>query len=1015
MSFSIGDIVYKTRSPEMIGTIQSEPKKVGPNFKVKVRFDSGDIESVSTKDLTLKNLDEAIEDLIEASKYSNENRLLRLLLTHYKLSGKLADIVYSMEASNTDFYPYQYKPLLNFLDSPSNGLLIADEVGLGKTIEAGLILTEMIVRENANRHLIICPAVLREKWQLELRDRFGLDFQIYSAKELTRLIQESLINPNKGFKAIASYQGIRRSKDSENELDEILDNIETSDNLIDCMVLDEAHYIRNRNTSSYEAVKQLRNRAEYLFLLSATPIQTQSEDLFTLLNLIDEGTYSSEFMLNYLLIDSRHLLDASSKLKSNASMNDVLESLRAAQKSYFYKNSQQLQFVIEQIETHTNTSKLKLANLIDKTNLAFRQVNRTRKVEVFENRTKRQPETIPVPMTDEEANIYNLVTDAVRQYCSWEDKITNFLQTIPQKQLCSSIPATVLAWSKKHLGMDDTSELLEETIGLSPDIEMQSSEFSPFMSHVASAIAGSYDVESLLKNDSKYASLKIFLTEYNKLYPNKKLILFSFYRETLNYLQNRLQNDGFNSTLIVGGMKDKSTIISEFKNSDTAQILLASEVASEGVDLQFSSILINYDLPWNPMKLEQRIGRIDRIGQAEPSILIKNFIYENTLDDRIFSRLLERLMIFRSSLGDIEEILGQEIRNLERQLISHRLTPEQEAEIIEKSQQAIEQRLLDLEQVENNAIDLVAHGEFITSKAQAAHDLERFISHADLYSYINDFLPQAFPGSLIQLNESNDKAHHVRISLSVEAQAKFSAYLQKIKQGSILARDGQADCMITTKQFPTSNSQEIINQNHAFIKFIKTQIDRSERQKHNVFLFQSQNQYDLFFIIQYWSVSGIKTQEKVVFLALRTDTGDVMKFEDSEREVLTATRSQPARNNSYIRNYLDEYGALETTLDESYKNYVSEFTRQNEDYFSSRKSSIEKKYSEKIGNLQNLVQSQINAKGHPQIIRANQGKIKKLEREFEFNLKKLDELNQSVRSSNKLIAAGLILGTSHEK
>lgn len=122
----------------------------------------------------------------------------------------------------------------------------------------------------------------------------------------------------------------------------------------------------------------------------------------------------------------------------------------------------------------------------------------------------------------------------------------------------------------------------------------------------------------------------------------------------------RLQSDGFDSVVVHGGM-DKQEALDRFERPAGPNILLSSEVAAEGVDLQFSSLVVNYDLPWNPAKIEQRIGRIDRIGQEESQILIWNLVYEDTVDDRVYERLLEQLTTFRQALGSMEAVLGDEI------------------------------------------------------------------------------------------------------------------------------------------------------------------------------------------------------------------------------------------------------------------------------------------------------------------------------------------------------------------
>lgn len=136
--------------------------------------------------------------------------------------------------------------------------------------------------------------------------------------------------------------------------------------------------------------------------------------------------------------------------------------------------------------------------------------------------------------------------------------------------------------------------------------------------------------------------------------------------------------------------ESKQDLINEFRERSDLRVLVATEVASEGVDLQFSRLLINYDLPWNPMRVEQRIGRIDRLGQKAQVIHIWNLFYQETIDERIFGRLLTRLKVFEQALGEPEPIIGETIKQLESKLLTSRLTPEQEDAEIQRAAQALE-------------------------------------------------------------------------------------------------------------------------------------------------------------------------------------------------------------------------------------------------------------------------------------------------------------------------------------
>jgi superfamily II DNA/RNA helicase len=237
------------------------------------------------------------------------------------------------------------------------------------------------------------------------------------------------------------------------------------------------------------------------------------------------------------------------------------------------------------------------------------------------------------------------------------------------------------------------------------------------------------DLEELWNNDSKYKRLSSELKRYLNDHPKEKIVIFAYFRATLYYLQERLASEGIESLVIVGGGSvDKYESLEHFRSPNGPNVLLASEVASEGVDLQFSRVVVNYDLPWNPMKVEQRIGRIDRLGQPSPKITIWNLFYADTIDARIYDRLYQRLGIFEYALGGLEAVLGEEIKKLTIDLMRGTLTREQEEARIAQTEQAISILREEEERLERNASNLIAHGDYILHQVKAARELGRWIA-----------------------------------------------------------------------------------------------------------------------------------------------------------------------------------------------------------------------------------------------------------------------------------------------
>ena len=291
-----GSRVRIKADPGRVGVITGRKRERARRVYWQVMFAEG---SDFVLEAQLESISEDLEDpivLLEQGKFGRA-RDLRGNLTYIRLNGRLANLIYSMETTNTDFYAYQFKPVVNFLESPSNGILVADEVGLGKTIEAGLIWTELRSRLDARRLLVLCPAMLREKWREELLNRFGIAAEIAGAADIQRRFAEFRHRRRFDYALIGSMQGLRprRGWDAEppragsaSELARyLLDNAD-EDPLLDLLIVDEAHYMRNPEAMTASLGRLLRDVADHVVLLSATPIHLRNRDLYQLLNLVDE-------------------------------------------------------------------------------------------------------------------------------------------------------------------------------------------------------------------------------------------------------------------------------------------------------------------------------------------------------------------------------------------------------------------------------------------------------------------------------------------------------------------------------------------------------------------------------------------------------------------------------------------------------------------------------------------------------------------------------------------------------
>jgi len=227
-------------------------------------------------------------DLVRAKRFGHKGDLGRIL-TFHKISSRLANVFYAMQTSRTDFYAYQFKPVYKFIESANGRILIADEVGLGKTIEAALIWQEVRARSDARTLLIVCPSMLRDKWKTELRTRFGVPAQIHSSDGFLSLLQD-FKREGLGYQcaAVCSLQGLRNPT-----VQGALEDFADSELQFDLIVIDEAHYMRNVDTHTHRLGKGLSGIADNFLLLTATPLQLKREDLYRLLNVLDPDEYDN--------------------------------------------------------------------------------------------------------------------------------------------------------------------------------------------------------------------------------------------------------------------------------------------------------------------------------------------------------------------------------------------------------------------------------------------------------------------------------------------------------------------------------------------------------------------------------------------------------------------------------------------------------------------------------------------------------------------------------------------------
>lgn len=980
-------------------------------------------------------------DLVESGRWGRAQDLRRML-THARLSGKLADVIYSMETTNADFYAYQFKPVLRFLESPNNALLIADEVGLGKTIEAGLIWTELRTREDLRRLLVLCPAMLREKWQRELESKLGVRAEIADAAMLLkRLAHPERAGSQDGFAFICSFSGTRPEKGWDKpqgsaarrprttELAKLLDSNDSDNPLFDLVVIDEAHYLRNPKSQTNRLGQLIRGVCSHFLMLTATPIHNYNRDLFSLLNLLDESTFRDPSDLTHILEASRPLVCARDALLSGKPAGEVLRHFAQAEQHPLLSGNRQLASLREALSEPAplNTPDLRAAAAmrIEHMNPHAYAITRTRKRDVKEWRVVREPVSEAVEMSEPERACYEAVTAAVIDYAMTEGGHDAFLLATPQRQLSSSMAATLGDWKQRRDNVDDTRAAQRGKV----------EEPGPLVRSLMDRLEEFGDEAVLAAHDTKFERVNEMVQGFFADFPTEKIVLFSTFRGTLRYLHDRFKEACIPTLVMHGDMKkSKDEILDQFREDCNIRLLLSSEIGSEGIDLQFCRVVINYDLPWNPMRVEQRIGRLDRIGQKASKISIWNLFHDDTIDARIQRRLYEKLDLCRQSLGDFEDILGDEdfedilggeMKRLTRDLLSDHLTPAQQAARIDQSHQALANVKHDEQRLEDEAAHLVAYGDYILNQIHGARDKHRWITGTDLRSYVLDYLKQHYTGCEYQRLDDDSEDYNIRLSPKAIHELDEFIRSNRLGRDTRLLRPGSAPVRVRFERNVASRdrSVETISQFHPLVRMINAGIAEREEQlmpavsvripvgtphhghpDSGVYLLAGAR----------WTAAGLKTVERLEFAAMRIQPrGDDLSSSEAEALAFSAAEhgidwfegpSQFAA--SELASLLDErlYAGLETR----FREFASDMQHRNEDRADLQSRNLDRHLNTKRDRLEEIRRNHTYA-GRNSLANATEGRIKMLESRVDQQRLRIEERRHTRVRTDEVIAAIIMI------
>ena len=569
--------------------------------------------------------------------FGGKPRLFKLGLEALRISlAQEYDPYFGLSISRVDPLPHQLDAVYNhLLKSARVRFLLADDAGAGKTIMAGLLLKELKLRGLVDRVLIICPANLAFQWQREMADRFQEQFHILRGGDLR--VQYGVNVWNQHPQIITSMDLAKR--------DEILPSVRQADDW-DLVIVDEAHRMSARDSEHkserYRLGELMREKTAHFLLLTATPHKGDPANFSLFLQLLDQEAYADV-----------------------KSIHDAMERREAA---CYLRRTKEVML-----------------------NFPKPQADGTWKaVKLFK---KRIPHTVAFCLEGDEMDLYKAVTQYVQRQSaraaeSGDDRrarAVGFIMAMYQRRMASSthsLKQSLLRRQKalKHLletasqlgdipmpdipteeeweEMDDAErearerELERATLAKrKPDLEQELKEIAELIAQAQRVEDGDHEI--------KLSRLKSQLTEQGFFADrNQRLLLFTEYKDTLDYLVGKLKTWGLTVGQIHGGMKPGSRdeegtrLFAERSFWDLkTQVLVATEAAGEGINLQCCNYLFNYDIPWNPNRLEQRMGRIHRYGQTK-DCLIFNFFAQNTVEGRVLQKLLEKLQAIRDALDE---------------------------------------------------------------------------------------------------------------------------------------------------------------------------------------------------------------------------------------------------------------------------------------------------------------------------------------------------------------------------
>lgn len=678
------------------------PGGEGEIIKIEDRPGQGDLLYVHTPEGELKQLPadkQGIEpvagvgDRLAARQFDTPSRF-DLLQTAAKLDlAYRFDRFVSLEGNRIDVAPHQVEAAHEILTSHDHRYLIADEVGLGKTIEAGIVIEELLARGRAERVLVVTPASLQTQWQEEMKEKFDRDYVVYDRSYVDSVCQ------TRSKDDVWNHDDLVVTSIDFAKQDDVLEPLETTE--WDVAVFDEAHHLTARRNSDgtlektdrYNVGEAVSPNTDALLFLTGTPHKGKHDQFYLLLDLLAPYRFEDEDDVSPEKLDDVMIR----RLKSNPNM------------------------------VHSDGSPM------------------------F---PERHVHTLPVEFTPQEHRLYRDITEYLRSYYRLGEhqdaQAAGFSMVIYQKRLVSSIRAirrsleqrARLLRSGGHDGEFspqverllpqywDRPETLTDRQRARVEDELQRFATGRSSEHLERELEVLEELVERTRSidvDSKAKTLREFVDGLFERDPDEKVLVFTEYTDTLEYLRDRVLDD-YDVAHIHGRMSQRARRDELERFRDEANVMVATDAAREGINLQFAHIMVNYDLPWNPIRIDQRMGRLHRYGQ-DRDVHIYNLFVDDTRESRILEQLVAKIDRIESDLGIRSDVLGvvldDEDFDLEQRIVEAVANDQPGETVVADLDEIIEERKEAVETIHDNFLISDQFGEADLEEVQALIDESR--------------------------------------------------------------------------------------------------------------------------------------------------------------------------------------------------------------------------------------------------------------------------------------------------